>query len=55
MEKNHSIEDNNVNILAREDRLLERGVKEYIYVELERPHLDYDITYHPQCNTEFSP
>ena len=36
---NHSFEDNNVNILAREDRWIERGVKESIYVKLESPSL----------------
>ena len=38
-EKNHDFEDNNVNILAREDRWFERGVKESIYVRLEQPSL----------------
>ena len=32
--KNHYFEDNNVNILAREDRLFERGVKQPIFVKL---------------------
>ena len=35
-EKNHSFEDNNVNILAREHRWFERGVKESICVKLEQ-------------------
>ena len=34
-EKNHSFEDNNVNILAEEDRWFERGGKESICVKLE--------------------
>ena len=34
-EKNHSFEDKNANILAREDRWFEDGVKESIYVKLE--------------------
>lgn len=39
-EKNHSFEDNNVNILAREHRWFKRGVKESIYVKLEQPSLN---------------
>ena len=35
-DKNNSFEDNNGNILAREDRWFERGVKESIYVKLEQ-------------------
>ena len=35
--QNPSFEDNNVNILAREDKLFERGVKEAISVKLEQP------------------
>ena len=38
--KNNSFEDNNVNILSREDRCCERGIKESIYVELEQPSLN---------------
>ena len=33
-------EDNNVNILAREDRWFERGVKKIPFVKLERPSLN---------------
>ena len=33
--KGHSSEDNNVNILSREDRWFEGGVKESIYIKLE--------------------
>ena len=33
-DKKHSIEDNNVNILSREDRWFQRGIKESIYVTL---------------------
>ena len=39
-EKNHSFEDNNVNISAREDRWFERGVKESIFVKLEQLSLN---------------
>ena len=38
--KKYSFEDNNVNILAGEDRWFERGVKESIYIKLERPSLN---------------
>ena len=34
-EKIHSFEDNNVNILSREDRWFERGAEESIYVKLK--------------------
>ncbi len=36
----HSFEDSNVHILDREDRWLERGVKEVIYVKMEKPSLN---------------
>ena len=39
-EKTHSFEDNNVKILDREDRWFERGVKEAIYVKIEKPSLN---------------
>ncbi len=39
-EKTHSFEDSNVHILDREDRWFERGVKEAIYVKIERPSLN---------------
>ena len=39
-EKKHSFKNNNVNILVREDILFDRGVKESIYVKLERPPLN---------------
>lgn len=39
-EKVHSFEDSNVHILDREDRWFERGVKEAIYVKLEKPSLN---------------
>ena len=39
-EINNSFKDNNVNLLAREDRWFERGVKESIYVKLERPSVN---------------
>ena len=35
-EKGHSFDDN-VHILDREDRWFERGVKEAIYVRVEKP------------------
>ncbi len=35
-ESSHSFEDSNVHILDREDRWFERGVKEAIYVEVEK-------------------
>uniref|UniRef100_A0A8C9TMK7 Leucine rich repeat containing 20 n=1 Tax=Scleropages formosus TaxID=113540 RepID=A0A8C9TMK7_SCLFO len=38
-DKEHSFEDNNIHILARED-MVERGVKEAIYVKLENPSLN---------------
>ena len=34
--KKHSFEDNSVNILSREDRRFEGGVKENNYVKLEQ-------------------
>ena len=39
-EKHHSFKDNNENILAREDRWFERGVKKSIYLKLEWPSLN---------------
>ncbi len=36
----HSFEDSNVHILDREDRWCERGVKEAIYVKVEKPSLN---------------
>ena len=39
-EKGHSIEDFNVHILYREDSWFDRGVKEAIYVHLEKPSLN---------------
>ena len=39
-DKGHSFEDGNVHILAREDRWFERGVKEAIFVNLEKPSLN---------------
>ena len=39
-EKGHSFDDSNVRILDREDRWFERGVKEAIYVHLEKPSLN---------------
>ena len=39
-EKGHSFEDSNVHILDREGRWFERGVKEAIYVKLEKTHLN---------------
>ncbi|XP_040922260.1 uncharacterized protein LOC121200823, partial [Toxotes jaculatrix] len=39
-EKAHSFEDSNVKILDREDRWFERGVKEAIYVKVEKPSLN---------------
>ena len=39
-EKAHSFDDNNVQILDREDRWFERGVKEAIYVKVEKPSLN---------------
>ena len=44
---NHSFEDNNVNILAREDRWFERGVKESIHVRLWTEEVAFSVTYHP--------
>ncbi|XP_060756578.1 uncharacterized protein LOC132867614 [Neoarius graeffei] len=38
--KGHSFQDCNVRILAREDRWYEQGVKEAIFVNLERPSLN---------------
>ncbi|XP_060756448.1 uncharacterized protein LOC132867510 [Neoarius graeffei] len=38
--KGHSFQDSNVRILAREDCWYERGVKEAIFVNLERPSLN---------------
>ena len=53
-EINHSFKDSNVNIM--EDRWFERGIKESIYVKLERLSLNRggDIT-HLKCSTEFPP
>ncbi len=39
-ESPHSFEDSNVHILDREDRWFERGVKEAIYVKVEKPSLN---------------
>ena len=39
-ETNHSFEENNVNILVREDSWIEREVKESIYVKMEQPSLN---------------
>ena len=39
-EKYRSFEDNNVNILSKEDRWFEIGVKESVYVKLEWPSLN---------------
>ena len=39
-EKAHSFEDSNNRILDREDRWFERGVKEAIYVKVEKPSLN---------------
>ena len=39
-EKGHSTEDENVNVLDREDRWFERGVKKAILVKLEHPSLN---------------
>ena len=39
-EENHFFEENNVNFLAREDRWFERGIKESIFVKLERLSLN---------------
>ena len=39
-EKGHSFKDSNVHVLDREDRWFERGVKEAIYVQLEKPSLN---------------
>jgi len=39
-EKAHSFEDSKVHILDREDRRFERGVKEAIYVKVEKPSLN---------------
>lgn len=39
-EKAHSFEDSNVKILDREDIWFERGVKEAIYVKVEKPSLN---------------
>ena len=36
----HSFQDDNVKILDREDVRFERGVKEAIYVEMEKPALN---------------
>ena len=38
-EKGHSFKDSNVHVLDREDRWFERGVKEAIYVHLEKPSI----------------
>ena len=42
-ENNHSFEENNVNILAKENRWFERGVKESIYVKLEQRSLNRGV------------
>jgi len=39
-DKTHSFEDNNVHILAWEDRWFERGVKEAIFVNLKKQSLN---------------
>lgn len=39
-DKGHSFQDENVHILAREDRWFERGVKEAIFVTKEKPSLN---------------
>ena len=39
-DKGHSFEDGDVHILAREDRWFERGVKEAVFVNLEKPSLN---------------
>jgi len=39
-EKAHSFEDSNVKTLDREDRWFEKGVKESIYVKIEKPSLN---------------
>ena len=39
-EKGHSFEDSNVHVVAREDRWFERGVKEAIYVHIEKTSLN---------------
>ena len=38
--KGHSFKDSNVHILDRKDRWFERGVKEAIYVHMEKPSLN---------------
>ena len=48
--KSHSFEDNNENILAREDRWFERGVKESICqtgTTVLEQEVAQEITYHP--------
>ena len=55
-EKNHSIQDNDVNILAREDRWFERGVNQSIFVNLEQRRWPTTLRItHLQCSTEFPP
>ncbi len=39
-QKQHTSRDHDVHLLGREDGGFERGVKEAIYVKLERPSLD---------------
>ena len=39
-EKGHSFEDSDVHILERDDRWFERGMKEAIYVHLEKSSLN---------------
>ena len=39
-DKGHSFKDNIIHILDTEDRWFERGVKEAIYVEMEKPSLN---------------
>ena len=40
MDKGHSFNDNNVHILYGEDRWFEKGVKEAVYVKVEKPSLN---------------
>ena len=54
------LEFHHVDIMAREDRWFERGVKESIYVKLERPSLNTAgsrqlLVTHLQCSTELPP
>ena len=50
-EKHHSFENNNVNILAREDRWFESGVNKSMYVKLERGLWTEEVA----CNITFYP